>query len=575
MISAGQFGIRQFDTPLTWLLAAVVLAIFSAVLFVSAQSSGDVESGVYRVQITLDRGGGHGSGFKVADPGYIVTNYHVVRGAARIDIGYVENGKSRIVPARVSWQNPRKDLAILETIRPLPGPPVRLASIGADELEKTDAVTAVGFPGAADDLARVIEDGRSDKETQNRTLLNATVSTGIIQRLVPSVERLTIQHSANISPGNSGGPLFDSCDRVVGVNTLSQVAIIGAVDILDAILKTGRLAVQTSGALESAVHVQEVIGALADKRIDATMTSGRCRNGIDRGEMSAMGITMILALASMALAGVRLTQERPENRLAVLSRLRRPEPGDGSVGVFMGSSDVETGKGGPPALVFENLMSGDAVPLAPYRTKIIDSGLIVGRSGADCDLVIDDNSVSRSHARISFHPPDGYVIHDLGSTNGTKVDGLAATQTQGRLLEEGSLLVFGDAQFNVRYKPWSPVASSAAKNGSWLLSGFDREGNTIQHAFESSGDAADGQGMVPLVHIGRASDNEMIVDDLSVSRHHAVIGMNEQGQLSIKDLRSSNGTQVDGRPVSGAPMEIERAKTIEFGEISIAISRQS
>ncbi len=52
--------------------------------------------------------------------------------------------------------------------------------------------------------------------------------------------------------------------------------------------------------------------------------------------------------------------------------------------------------------------------------------VIIGRS-PDSDLVIADDFVSSTHARID-PTPDGFVIEDLGSTNGTLVNGQPATR---------------------------------------------------------------------------------------------------------------------------------------------------
>jgi diguanylate cyclase (GGDEF)-like protein len=54
------------------------------------------------------------------------------------------------------------------------------------------------------------------------------------------------------------------------------------------------------------------------------------------------------------------------------------------------------------------------------RYPLRDKPLVVGR-GDDCDVRITDNSVSRKHARIE-HAADGFVVADLGSTNGTFVN---------------------------------------------------------------------------------------------------------------------------------------------------------
>lgn len=73
------------------------------------------------------------------------------------------------------------------------------------------------------------------------------------------------------------------------------------------------------------------------------------------------------------------------------------------------------------------------------RIALIGDLAIVGRQ-SDCQIVIDDNNVSRKHAEIR-RTTDGWVVTDRGSTNGSKVNGEKIVA--GRLLVNGDTIAFG------------------------------------------------------------------------------------------------------------------------------------
>jgi hypothetical protein len=73
--------------------------------------------------------------------------------------------------------------------------------------------------------------------------------------------------------------------------------------------------------------------------------------------------------------------------------------------------------------------------------------LVLGRGG-DCDLVFDDPQISRHHARLTWEAGNWFV-EDLGSTNGTKVNGMAVADRK-HLLNMGGLLSLGGVVFQLR-----------------------------------------------------------------------------------------------------------------------------
>lgn len=80
---------------------------------------------------------------------------------------------------------------------------------------------------------------------------------------------------------------------------------------------------------------------------------------------------------------------------------------------------------------------GHKVDLDPYR-----KATVIGRD-LDADIVADDESVSRKHCQLVY-TPDGWILEDLASTNGTWVGGNQVTRTQ---LRDGDLVKVGSTIF--------------------------------------------------------------------------------------------------------------------------------
>jgi S1-C subfamily serine protease len=141
---------------------------------------------------------GSGSGVAITPDGYILTNSHVVQGAAGLAVALTD-GHS--VEASLVGQDPATDLALIHAH----GVTMPHAILAGDTAPRVgQLVIAMGNPLGFD----------------------ASVSTGVISalgralrsqqgRLIESV----IQHTAPLNPGNSGGPLLNSHGRIVGINT--------------------------------------------------------------------------------------------------------------------------------------------------------------------------------------------------------------------------------------------------------------------------------------------------------------------------------------------------------------------
>ena len=137
-----------------------------------------------------------GSGFIISADGYVVTNNHVIEHGDEIEV--ITHDGTRY-PATVKGRDPKTDLALLEVEADAPLPYVEFGD--SDDAEVGDWVVAVGNPFG----------------------LGGTVTAGIISARGRDIQSGPfddfLQIDAPINRGNSGGPLFDTRGRVIGVNT--------------------------------------------------------------------------------------------------------------------------------------------------------------------------------------------------------------------------------------------------------------------------------------------------------------------------------------------------------------------
>jgi Trypsin-like peptidase domain len=176
---------------------------------------GEMRESVVRILAEGEQGTATGTGFIINNRRAIATNNHVIDGAKTISVAFLAAGRPTLVPAHLVAADPTKDIALIETDTDIFGEPVLLANYETNPPAK---VTAVGYPGAADDIAG---GGVAN------VLLEPSYSVGAVARILSDVKDMggdrVIQHTATVNPGNSGGPLFDECGRVIGINTLRVV----------------------------------------------------------------------------------------------------------------------------------------------------------------------------------------------------------------------------------------------------------------------------------------------------------------------------------------------------------------
>ncbi|MGX1881713.1 FHA domain-containing protein [Streptomyces sp. NPDC055287] len=157
------------------------------------------------------------------------------------------------------------------------------------------------------------------------------------------------------------------------------------------------------------------------------------------------------------------------------------------------------------------------------------------------DIVIDDARVSWHHA-VLRPEADHWTLEDEHSTNGTYAGGKRIHESD---VGPGSVIRFGSPADGPQavllghgLPPPAPERPSAVSMPS--ATGTFRQPTTVRPL------------PVRTVRIGRAADNDLVVDDLIVSRRHAELRARPDGTYEIADLGSHNGTYLNGQPVSVA-----------------------
>lgn len=143
---------------------------------------------------------GTGSGAVIDDLGHIVTNYHVVKDEAKLEVTLPDKTK---VNAEVVGTDPNNDLAVIQV--KVPRGKLTAIPLGTSRgLLVGQKVLAIGNPYG----------------------LERTLTAGIVSSLGRSIQadngrilQDIIQTDAAINPGNSGGPLLNSQGQIIGINT--------------------------------------------------------------------------------------------------------------------------------------------------------------------------------------------------------------------------------------------------------------------------------------------------------------------------------------------------------------------
>jgi ABC-type multidrug transport system ATPase subunit/pSer/pThr/pTyr-binding forkhead associated (FHA) protein len=168
-----------------------------------------------------------------------------------------------------------------------------------------------------------------------------------------------------------------------------------------------------------------------------------------------------------------------------------------------------------------------------FKKVAVKSGhhncLVVG-SGKDSHIKLDNNRVSRNHLQIIYDENGELNVQDLGSTNGTFLNGIR--------IGENSLLKHKD---KLQLAGVNDILIVVEKQNSNQITGEDYD---LINKLKSKN----------RIFLGRGSDCDVILNNNTISKHHASITLSKSSNDNVyflEDLNSTNGTFVNGRKIKG------------------------
>ncbi|MFV0462442.1 MAG: S1C family serine protease [Nostocoides sp.] len=179
-----------------------------------AATAAAVTPSVVAIGVTTNQGEAQGSGVVLDATGHVLTNNHVVSGAAKVRVSLSDG---RTYSAQIKGTDPSTDLAVVTISKPPPDlQPIAMGD--SDALKVGDPVMAVGNPlGLAGTVTTGIVSALNRPVTTSASDQNDPF--GSQQSSSTRVVTNAIQTSAAINPGNSGGALVNSTGALVGINS--------------------------------------------------------------------------------------------------------------------------------------------------------------------------------------------------------------------------------------------------------------------------------------------------------------------------------------------------------------------
>lgn len=190
-------------------------------------------------------------------------------------------------------------------------------------------------------------------------------------------------------------------------------------------------------------------------------------------------------------------------------------------------------------------------------SRVVNPGIsfVIGRDKA-ADIQVVGSKVSRTHLRLEF-VGNCWKATDLDSSNGSYIKDKPFQQVE--IKDQVSIFLGGMDGEEIRLHPLE-IVSAKGDTKKVSIPNVQADQTMVATSLKDVDKSYLDQGsrirLQQRIRIGRDVTNDWHIDDLVVSRFHAEIVQNDQGGFDLVDLRSANGTFVNGNPVKRRELEI-------------------
>ena len=214
------------------------------------------------------------------------------------------------------------------------------------------------------------------------------------------------------------------------------------------------LQAELDGARSEREAAQAAVSSL-EEELAALHTEREAEAEANRRRMIVLAVAALLAAAIVAV--VFVVAHRRRSRQLESARQQAVRSEQEAAQAHQEAERVKAEAQAPPPTAADCLLTGKTGAGHPVSLKVpgsllIGEGAVIGRNPRNATFLIDDETLSREHARLRCEPEGGLLIEDLDSTNGTSLNGRQLQASTPASLANADVIELGGVKLRVAWE---------------------------------------------------------------------------------------------------------------------------